>query len=167
MEFSKEEIKKVLDKYSDIEKKVGEVKVHTESSDTIGEVVKNFYTVYVASFMYAVTEYESGSFFGIKVSQCSGSMGVGGIPQFQLMESAKDHADTGFSGQVEALAELYMTIGILSISDVNFINDNYKILLDQAKVEMKKERIQFAISEAVKKEDFQKASKLRKELDEL
>ena len=117
--------------------------------------------------MYAITEYEGGSFFGFKVSQCSGSMDVGAIPPFNIMEAAKEHADSGFSGGVESLTELYMSIGILPIDEMNFINENYKILFNSANNELKKERLQYAISQAVKKEDFKQASELKDKLDEL
>ncbi len=151
----------------EIEHEVSKVKIVYNPEEIEGKVIEYTKTVNIDEQNYSAIKTEDGTFFCVSFTKCGDSFSFDSMPEFDLWEIAIEELDFGYTNRANHIFELYHTFGFYNDIDYMFLCQNYPLIKEEARIQLKRERLESEIEECSNKEDFEKAAELKKQLDEL
>ena len=157
----------ILESLKVLEHKVNSSKIIRNPEEMEGKVIESVKTVCIDSVSYMITKTTDNSVMCVSYTKCGDDFILDRMPDFDLKDIAIEELDFGYETHAYHIFDLYFEAGLITQSDREILNVYYPIVKENASIDLKVSRLEFAIKEAVAKEDFKKAEKLKGELDDL
>lgn len=155
------------DRINSIQEKVGYYNMLKSTKEIEGKAIQSMSTVSLDGANYMIIRTSDNNVLFVSYTKCGDQILFDSVPEFKLLDLFVEEIDFGFTTHVDHVLDLYESAGFLFGEDKGFIKQCYPELREEANKVLKASRIEYMLQEAVKKEDFKQAEKLKRELDEL